>query len=307
MLEADACDLNALGAYQQVVKGFDDPITVQQTLQEFVDDDLIKPLYKAAQKKAKSFKEPGDINMLALDRLKRSLDDQISEAKRKGRNNDALDFTLKKNALKSLLIQQNPAYGEALETFSSHSDFDYIDISSQNIHWEDEGAFTAEISPKMLLEHGVSYAIVGHSEPRKYFSESDEQINKRAVFAQSSGLTPIVCVGETLEQRERGEAVRVITRQVEQGLENTDPSNLIVAYEPIWAIGTGKTCEAEDANKICSLIRKLIGFDDVIIQYGGSVKPNNIDEIMSMSDIDGVLVGGASLDPNSFARIANYQ
>ena len=143
--------------------------------------------------------------------------------------------------------------------------------------------------------------------PRKYFSESDQQINKRAVFAQSSGLTPIVCVGETLEQRERGEADRVITRQVEQGLENTDPSNLIVAYEPIWAIGTGKTCEAKDANKICSLIRKLIGFDDVIIQYGGSVKPNNIDEIMSMSDIDGVLVGGASLDPNSFARIANYQ
>ena len=195
----------------------------------------------------------------------------------------------------------------AISTFSDHSDFDYLDISSQNIHWEEEGAFTAEISPKMLLEHGVSYAIVGHSEPRKYFSESDEQINKRAVFAQSSGLTPIVCVGETLEQRERGEADRVITRQVEQGLENTNPSNLIVAYEPIWAIGTGKTCEAKDANKICSLIRKLIGFDDVIIQYGGSVKPNNIDEIMSMSDIDGVLVGGASLDPNSFARIANYQ
>ena len=134
----------------------------------------------------------------------------------------------------------------AISTFSDHSDFDYLDISSQNIHWEDQGAFTAEISPKMLLEHGVSYAIVGHSEPRKYFSESDEQINKRAVFAQSSGLTPIVCVGETLEQRERGEADRVITRQVEQGLENTDPSNLIVAYEPIWAIGTGKTCEAED-------------------------------------------------------------
>ncbi len=177
----------------------------------------------------------------------------------------------------------------AISTFSDHSDFDYLDISSQNIHWEDAGAFT------------------GHSEPRKYFSESDEQINKRAVFAQSCGLTPIVCVGETLEQRERGEADRVITRQVEQGLENADPSNLIVAYEPIWAIGTGKTCEPKDANKICSLIRKLIGFDDVIIQYGGSVKPNNIDEIMSMSDIDGVLVGGASLDPKSFARIANYQ
>ncbi len=195
----------------------------------------------------------------------------------------------------------------AISTFSSYTDFAYLNISSQNIHWEQEGAFTAEISPKMLLEHGVKYAIVGHSEPRKYFSESDEQINKRAKFAQSCGLTPIVCVGETLEQRERGEAVRVITRQVEQGLENTDPSNLIVAYEPIWAIGTGKTCEAEDANKICSLIRELIGFEDIIIQYGGSVKPNNIDEIMSMSDIDGVLVGGSSLDPQSFARIANYK
>ena len=195
----------------------------------------------------------------------------------------------------------------AISTFSNYSNFKYLDIASQNIHWEEQGAFTAEISPKMLIEHKVKFAIVGHSEPRKYFSESDAQINKRAVFAQSSGLTPIVCVGETLEQRERGEANRVITRQVEQGLENTDPSNLIVAYEPIWAIGTGKTCEASDANKICALIRKLIGFNDVIIQYGGSVKPNNIDEIMSMTDIDGVLVGGASLDPKSFARIANYQ
>ena len=195
----------------------------------------------------------------------------------------------------------------AISTFSNYSNFDYLDIASQNIHWEEQGAFTAEISPKMLIEHKVRYAIVGHSEPRKYFSESDAQINKRAVFAQSRGLTPIVCVGETLEQRERGEADRVITRQVEQGLENTDQSNLIVAYEPIWAIGTGKTCEASDANKICALIRKLIGFNDEIIQYGGSVKPSNIDEIMSMSDINGVLVGGSSLDPTSFSRIANYK
>ena len=195
----------------------------------------------------------------------------------------------------------------AISTFSGYTNFKYLNIASQNIHWEEQGAFTAEISPTMLIEHNVKYAIVGHSEPRKYFSESDEQINKRAVFAQSSGLTPIVCVGETLEQRERGEADRVITRQVEQGLENTDPANLIIAYEPIWAIGTGKTCEAADANKICTLIRKLIGFNDVIIQYGGSVKPNNIDEIMSMSDIDGVLVGGSSLDPISFSRIANFE
>ena len=195
----------------------------------------------------------------------------------------------------------------AISTFSSFADFKYINIASQNIHWEDSGAFTAEISPEMLKEHFVKYAIVGHSEPRKYFSESDEQINKRAKSAQVNGLIPIVCVGETLEQRERGEAERIISRQVEQGLEGTNPASLIVAYEPIWAIGTGKTCEASEANKICKLIRKLIGFDDVVIQYGGSVKPNNIDEIMSMSDIDGVLVGGASLDPISFARIANYR
>ena len=194
----------------------------------------------------------------------------------------------------------------AISTFSNHSDFDYLDISSQNIHWEDEGAFTAEISPKMLIEHGVSYAIVGHSEPRKYFSESDEQINKRARSAQANNLIPIVCVGETIEQRERGEAERVIRRQVEQGLEQTDLENLVIAYEPIWAIGTGKTCESKEANRICGLIRDWVGTSDLIVQYGGSVKPDNIDELMSMSDIDGVLVGGASLNPESFGRIANY-
>ncbi|HGY5554352.1 MAG TPA: triose-phosphate isomerase, partial [Prochlorococcus sp.] len=180
-------------------------------------------------------------------------------------------------------------------------------LSSQNVHWEDEGAFTAEVSPIMLIEHQVQYAIVGHSEPRKYFSESDEQINRRARSAQAHGLIPIVCVGESDEQRERGEAERVIRRQVEQGLEGTDPDRLVVAYEPIWAIGTGKTCQAKEANRICGLIRGWVGSSDLIIQYGGSVKPGNIDELMAMSDIDGVLVGGASLDPESFARIANYQ
>ena len=180
-------------------------------------------------------------------------------------------------------------------------------LSSQNVHWEDSGAYTAEVSPLMLNELSIGYAIVGHSEPRKYFSESDEQINKRAQSAQNHDLIPIVCVGETFEQRERGEAERVIRRQIDQGLESIDVKKLIVAYEPIWAIGTGKTCESNEANRICGLIRKWIGFEDVIIQYGGSVKANNIDEIMSMPDIDGVLVGGASLDPKNFARIANYQ
>tara|TARA_Y100001968_G_scaffold294186_1_gene300588 strand:- start:181 stop:912 length:732 start_codon:yes stop_codon:yes gene_type:complete len=195
----------------------------------------------------------------------------------------------------------------ALATISDLIGLDDVFLSSQNVHWEDSGAFTAEISPKMLIEHQVKYAIVGHSEPRKYFSESDEQINRRAISAQSHGLIPIVCVGESFEQRERGEAERVIRRQVEQGLEGTDSEKLIVAYEPIWAIGTGKTCEAKEANRICSLIRSWAGSSELIIQYGGSVKPTNIDEIMSMSDIDGVLVGGASLDPNGFARIANFK
>ncbi len=182
-----------------------------------------------------------------------------------------------------------------------------VDLSSQNVHWEESGAFTAEIAPKMLLEHNVFYAIVGHSEPRKYFSESDEQINRRARSAQSNNLLPIVCVGETDEQRERGEAERVIRRQVEQGLEGISPEKLVVAYEPIWAIGTGKTCKSEEANRICGLIRSWVGCPELIVQYGGSVKPSNIDELMAMSDIDGVLVGGASLNPVDFARIVNYK
>tara|TARA_B100000214_G_C23878648_1_gene586201 strand:+ start:317 stop:1048 length:732 start_codon:yes stop_codon:yes gene_type:complete len=195
----------------------------------------------------------------------------------------------------------------AISTVSELINDSNIYLSSQNVHWEDNGAFTGEISPQMLIEHEVQYAIVGHSEPRKYFSESDEQINRRALSAQAHGLVPIVCVGESFEQRERGEAERVIRRQIEQGLENLKLQNLIVAYEPIWAIGTGKTCESQEANRICGLIRKWSGSEDLIIQYGGSVKASNIDEIMSMSDIDGVLVGGASLQPSDFARISNFK
>ncbi|MCP9851195.1 triose-phosphate isomerase [Cyanobium sp. Morenito 9A2] len=180
-------------------------------------------------------------------------------------------------------------------------------LASQNVHWEGNGAYTSEISAAMLLEHGVAYTIVGHSEPRKYYSESDEQINRRARAAQDAGLIPILCVGESDDQREAAETERVIRRQVEQGLEGLDPSRLIVAYEPIWAIGTGKTCEASEANRICGLIRAWVGFPEITIQYGGSVKAENIDQLMAQSDIDGVLVGGASLDPVGFARIAGYQ
>jgi len=182
-----------------------------------------------------------------------------------------------------------------------------VRISAQNIHWQEKGAFTGMISAPMLLEHGVTHAIVGHSEPRKYYSETDEQINLRARSAQKHGIIPILCVGESDSQREAGEAERVIRRQVEQGVDGLDPARLIVAYEPIWAIGTGKTCEAPEANRICGLIREWVGYPEVVVQYGGSVNPATIDQLMAQADIDGVLVGGASLDPEGFARIANFQ
>ncbi len=180
-------------------------------------------------------------------------------------------------------------------------------VAAQNVHWDESGAYTGMVSAPMLLEHGVTHAIVGHSEPRKYYSETDEQINLRARAAQAHDLIPILCVGESLDQREARETERVIHRQLEQGLEGIDPLRLIVAYEPIWAIGTGKTCAADEANRVCGLIRGWVGNPDVVIQYGGSVNPATIDQLMAQSEIDGVLVGGASLNPENFARIANYQ
>jgi triosephosphate isomerase len=195
----------------------------------------------------------------------------------------------------------------SIPTLCRHLEGAGVSIAGQNVHWEDQGAYTGMISAPMLLEHGVSHAIVGHSEPRKYYSESDEQINLRARNAQRHGLIPILCVGESLDQREALETERVIHRQIDQGLEDVDPTNLIVAYEPIWAIGTGKTCAAEEANRICGLIRGWVGNPGVTVQYGGSVNTATIDALMAQPEIDGVLVGGASLDPESFARIANYR
>ncbi len=195
----------------------------------------------------------------------------------------------------------------AIPTLSRELAGSGVAVAAQNVHWDEKGAYTGMVSAPMLLEHGVTHAIVGHSEPRKYYSETDEQINLRARSAQAHDLIPILCVGESLDQREARETERVIHRQVEQGLEGIDPQRLIVAYEPIWAIGTGKTCAAEEANRICGLIRRWVGRDDVIVQYGGSVNPATIDQLMAQEQIDGVLVGGASLDPISFARIANYQ
>ena len=157
------------------------------------------------------------------------------------------------------------------------------------------------------MNWGVRYAIVGHSERRQYFGETDETVNLRLQAAQKSGLTPILCVGETKQQRDAGETEAVITNQIQKDLVDIDQSNLIIAYEPIWAIGTGDTCESEEANRVIGVIRGLLKNKDVPIQYGGSVKPANVDELMAQPEIDGALVGGASLEPESFARIVNFQ
>ena len=191
-----------------------------------------------------------------------------------------------------------------------------IKIGAQNMHWEEKGAYTGEVSAEMLKSVGVEYVIIGHSERRQYFAETDETVNKKLKKALSVGLKPIVCVGETLEQREQGITMQVITSQTEkalEGLEQNDIEKVIIAYEPIWAIGTGKTATKEDANDAVKQIREKIAekygqntANGVIIQYGGSVKASNAKELFEMSDIDGGLVGGASLKVDEFSNIVNY-
>jgi len=182
-----------------------------------------------------------------------------------------------------------------------------VQVGAQNTHWEDSGAYTGEISGPMLTELGVRYVVVGHSERRQYFGETDETVNLRLKAAQRHGMTPILCVGETKEQRTAKETESHIVRQLEKGLKGVDPQNLIIAYEPIWAIGTGDTCEAKEANRVIGLIRSQLKNAKVTIQYGGSVKPDNIDELMAQPEINGALVGGGSLQGEGFARIVNYQ
>ena len=191
-----------------------------------------------------------------------------------------------------------------------------IKIGAQNMHWEENGAYTGEVSGKMLKAIGVEYVIIGHSERRQYFAETDETVNKKLKAAFKYGLKPIVCVGETLEQREAEKAEEIVTTQIEkdlEGLTNEQVQNTIIAYEPIWAIGTGKTATSEDANNMIKTIREKIAniygqnvSNGVIIQYGGSVKASNAKELFSMSDIDGGLVGGASLKVEEFSKIVNY-
>ncbi|HEX6594944.1 MAG TPA: triose-phosphate isomerase [Bacillota bacterium] len=188
-----------------------------------------------------------------------------------------------------------------------------LKIGAQNMHFKESGAFTGEVSPILLQELGVTYVIVGHSERRQYFAETDETVQKKVHAAFKHGLTPIVCVGETLRQREANETKSHVESQVKKalhGLTDEQISQSIIAYEPIWAIGTGKTASSEDANDVCSHIRSVIETmttketaEKVVIQYGGSVKPNNIAELLDQSSIDGALVGGASLEASSFLQL----
>lgn len=191
-----------------------------------------------------------------------------------------------------------------------------IGLGAQNLYWEKSGAFTAEVSAPMLKSTGCTYVIIGHSERRAYFHETDETVNKRIFAALDEGLKPIVCVGETLEERESGQTFDVIKRQITAGLANLSTKHMktvVIAYEPVWAIGTGKTATPEQAQEVHAFIRKLLAemFGDMTaeetrIQYGGSVKPNNVTALMSQADIDGALVGGASLKADSFAQIVKF-
>lgn len=188
-----------------------------------------------------------------------------------------------------------------------------IELGAQNMYHEDEGAYTGEISAKMLKSIGCMYVILGHSERRQYFGETNDLINKKAKKALANGLRPIICVGETLEEREKGITDQVVSAQVKGVLKNLSTSDLdrtIIAYEPVWAIGTGKTATPDQAESVHRLIRKLVGqihswaiAEKLIIQYGGSVKPDNAAELFVQPDIDGALVGGACLKANSFAEI----
>ena len=186
-------------------------------------------------------------------------------------------------------------------------------VAGQNCHWEKSGAFTGEISVEMLKDAGCSFVIIGHSERRQYFSETDEMINKKAKAILAGGLIPIICCGETLEQREAGVTDSHIASQIRaalEGISSEDVAKSVIAYEPIWAIGTGKSCDADEANRVIAMIRNVVkevssssAGDSIRILYGGSVKPATIEEQMSKSDIDGALIGGASLKADSFNEI----
>ena len=189
-----------------------------------------------------------------------------------------------------------------------------IALGAQNVHFAEKGAYTGEISANMLKEYGVKYVIIGHSERRQYFGETDETVNKRTLAALNAGLVPIVCIGETLSEREGGKTEQVLATQIKEGMKGIDDiSKIVIAYEPVWAIGTGKTATADQANETIGFIRKTLAktfcpkcAEKVRIQYGGSMNAGNCKQLMAMPEIDGGLIGGASLKANDFAQIVNY-
>jgi triosephosphate isomerase len=204
-----------------------------------------------------------------------------------------------------------------LRTLQTLTEADGIPIvlGGQNCHWEDQGAFTGEVSPVMLAKLNVGYVIVGHSERRQLFGETDSTVNRKCQAVLKHDMAPIVCVGETLEERERGDTDQRVVDQIAgafTGVRASDAARCVVAYEPIWAIGTGRTATPDDASTTIGVIREALRSlfagtaDEIRVQYGGSVKPGNIAELMRRPDIDGALVGGASLDPDDFARIVQY-
>jgi triosephosphate isomerase len=192
-----------------------------------------------------------------------------------------------------------------------------IALGAQNLHWETQGAFTGEISAPMLVNAGCRYVIIGHSERRQYFGETDQGVQRKIRAAVNAGLSPVMCIGETETEREAGKTFSVLDKQIQKGLEGfvfQDLKSLVLAYEPVWAIGTGKTATKEQAQEAHAYIRRQLAaiVDDgfarqVRILYGGSVKPSNIKELMAMPDVDGALVGGASLDPETFSQLVHYQ
>ncbi len=192
-----------------------------------------------------------------------------------------------------------------------------IKVGAENVHWAEKGAFTGEISADMLVELGVTYVIIGHSERRQYFGETDQTVNARVKAALAKGLKPIICVGETLEEREGGKVEEVLVRQTTEAFKDIakeELENIVVAYEPVWAIGTGKTATAEVANDTIKIIRDTLAKlycpkcaeEKVRIQYGGSMNPKNVKELMAMPEIDGGLIGGASLKAVDFSLVVNY-
>ncbi len=191
-----------------------------------------------------------------------------------------------------------------------------IHLGAENVHWAEKGAFTGEISADMLKEQGVEYVIIGHSERRQYFGETDQTVNMRVKAALAHGLKPIICVGETLEEREGGKVEEVLVRQTTEAFKDIDKDelkNIVIAYEPVWAIGTGKTATAQDANDTIAIIRGTIAklycekcADGIRIQYGGSMNPKNAKELMAMPQIDGGLIGGASLKAVDFSQVVKY-